>query len=366
METHLADLCTELRQSIDVRVLVAGTRRSVEIVAGVPITRLRTISKLASAPICYGMTAAIRASGAEIIHIHWPNPAAAVAYLRSGHRGPLVVTYHSDTVRHGFLGACFEPILHQFLRRSDAILVTSPDYLSSSRVLHRHRDRCHVVPLGIPFPKLTRANTDLIAKLHDKYGDRILLAVGRLVYYKGFKYLIDAMTAIDGKLLIVGEGPLRRKLEQLAVERGLKNRVIFLNNVPDTTPYYHACNLFVLPSVARSEAFGIVQVEAMAAGKPVINTKLDTGVPFVSLNQLTGLTVPPADSNALASAANQLLNNPALLASFGKAAHVRARTLFSVEAMARRTLETYEFVMSQANSQRAAVESVRCVDLICL
>jgi len=197
-------------------------------------------------------------------------------------------------------------------------------------------------------PEFARFDDRQVASLRQRYGSRILLAVGRLVYYKGFNYLIEAMSGVDGRLLIIGEGPLRAKLERLAADHGVHERVVFLGRVPDATPYYHACDVFVLPSIARSEAFGIVQLEAMAAGKPVINTRLDSGVPFVSLHDATGLTVPPGDPKALASAANRLLDDLELRSFYGEAGRVRVRTLFGVEPMASRTLEIYDSVMGRA------------------
>src|SRR5205814_5952563 len=127
----------------------------------------------------------------------------------------------------------------------------------------------------------------------------------------GFEYLIEALTSVKGKLLLVGTGPLLEELAALAAARGVADRVVFLGEIQneDVTPYYHASDVFVLPSIARSEAFGIVQIEAMAAGKPVVNTDLDSGVPFVSQHDLTGLTVPPKNSAALANALNRILDD---------------------------------------------------------
>jgi rhamnosyl/mannosyltransferase len=181
--------------------------------------------------------------------------------------------------------------------------------------------------------------------VREKFGSRLVIAVGRLVYYKGFDYLIEAMSGVDGRLLIIGEGPLRVELERLAVDRGLRDKVVFLGRVTDAAPYYHACDVFVLPSVARSEAFGIVQLEAMAAGRPVINTQLDSGVPFVSLNGVSGLTVPPAHARSLTFGINLLLDDPILRSRYGAAAQARVQNLFSLEAMASRTLQIYREVL---------------------
>ena len=346
IETHLEALCGELRKSADVRVMVASDDRSAveETVDGVPVVRVPTWLTLAATPLCPAMIARIRGYRGGILHLHWPNPMAVLAYLASGYRGSLVVTYHSDMVRQKILGPLFEPFLHAVLRRSSAIIATSPNYLRTSRVLARHQERCHVIPLGIQIESFEHGDPDAVAAIRQQYGGRLIVSVGRLVYYKGFEYLIRAMTRVQGKLLIVGEGPLRGKLGALASELGVAERVIFLGKIDHQSlvACYHAAQVFVLASIARSEAFGIAQIEAMAAGLPVVNTDLDSGVPFVSLHRQTGLTVPPADPDALAAAINQLLENPELRASFGNAARLRAIQEFSLESMASRTLSLYE------------------------
>jgi rhamnosyl/mannosyltransferase len=290
----------------------------------------------------------IRRSDADIIHIHLPNPIAVLAYLASGHPGRLVVTYHSDTVRQKILGALFEPFLHQALRRSSAIIATSPDYRQTSLVLRRYLDRCHVIPYGIELDDFEQRDEAAAGKLREQYGDRLVISVGRLVYYKGFEYLIRAMKQVQGKLLIVGDGPLRADLEGLAQSLDLGGKVIFAGEIQNKSviPYYHAADVFALASIARSEAFGIVQIEAMAAGLPVVNTKLDSGVPFVSLHDRTGLTVPPGDPDALAAAINRLLDAPDLRRSLGAAARTRARQEFNVATMGARTLDLYHLVMN--------------------
>jgi len=154
------------------------------------------------------------------------------------------------------------------------------------------------------------------------------------------------MAEVSGRLLIIGAGPLRLRLERQATVRGIKDRVVFLGEIQnrDVIPYYHAADVFVLPSVARSEAFGIVQLEAMACGKPVVNTRLDSGVPFVSPHGVTGLTVPPAKPRALADAINLLLSDAERRAEFGKAGRRRVRQEFSLELMVRRTRDVYDGV----------------------
>ena len=348
IETHLQTLCEELAKSVDVQVVVANDDRFVseEIVDQVRIARVPTWLTLASTPLAPAMITRLRAYRGDILHLHFPNPMAVLAYLASGYRGPVVVTYHSDMVRQKILGPLFEPLLHAALRRSAAIITTSPNYLETSKVLARHRDRCHVIPLGIRIQDFEQCDPAAAAAIRQEFGDRLIVGVGRLVYYKGFEYLIRAMRDVSGKLLIIGKGPLRPELEALASELGIADRVAFLGKVDHhrLVACYHASQVFAFSSIARSEAFGIVQIEAMAAGLPVVNTSLDSGVPFVSLHNQTGLTVEPGNSEQLAGAINTLLDNPDLRTSFGRAARLRAKQEFDLDTMANRTLSLYERV----------------------
>jgi len=348
-ETHLQELCDELLRHVDVSVIVANDSRETSrcVMDGVPVTRVRSLGTLASSPICLEMSAAIRASAADIIHLHHPNPMAFAAYLLSGHSGRLVVTFHSDIVRQKWLARVFDPLFRLVLQRSSAIIVSSSPLAASSAALATFAERCCVIPYGIAAEKFEQVDPAAVAEIRERYGPNIVLAVGRLVYYKGFEYLIRAMTQVQGRLLLIGEGPLRSSLEREARPSGLQDRVVFLGSVPSVGVYYHAADVFVLPSIVRSEAFGIVQLEAMACGKPVVNTILNSGVPFVSLHGVTGISVPPADPSALAQAISLLLGNRALTAQYGAAAKRRVLEEFSLELMVSRTVCLYREVMNQ-------------------
>lgn len=352
MESHLAALCGALCERVEVEVLVASDSRrsSRDVVNGVPVRRLGTWVTAASTCFSPGLAGAIRDASPDLLHLHLPNPAAVLSYFASGYRGPVVATYHSDVIRQRMLNSLYSPWVHQLLSRCAAILVASPNYIESSQVLEHHRERCKVIPFGIRCEEFSRFAPRAAAAERRRFGKRLILAVGRLVYYKGFQYLIRAMAQVEGRLVLVGEGPQRRELEELAASLGIAGKVVFAGNLPqDRMPaLYHAASVFVLPSVARSEAFGIVQLEAMSAGKPVINTALNTGVPFVSRSGESGLTVPPADADGLAAAINQLLENDGLRIAYGKAARERAHREFHLDLMVNRTLQLYSQVLGTA------------------
>ena len=225
-----------------------------------------------------------------------------------------------------------------------------------ARAMSRARRKlCRVIPFGIRAGDFVHPDATRVAEVRRRHGERIVLGVGRLIYYKGFENLVRAMVDVRAAALIAGEGQLSGALAAEAERLGVADRVVLLGRVNDADlkACYHACEVFALPSVERSEAFGIVQLEAMACGKPVVNTWIDSAVPHVSLDGVTGLTVPPGDPTALAAALNALLDDPARRAAMGAAGRQRVREEFSAELMARRTLEVYREIAPGAARWRS-------------
>jgi rhamnosyl/mannosyltransferase len=348
METHLEGLCQCLAPEVQLQVVVAGdSRRSEEQISGVSVVRLKTWKVIASTPLCTGMIDAIRSWPCDIVHLHWPNPLAMVAYRLSGCSAKLVVSYHSDVIRQRFLASLLSPILRDLLRRADAIIVSAPNNVEHSPMLRRFRNRCRVVPFGIDPDSLLEAGEAEVQELRMRFGTPVVLAAGRLVYYKGLEYLITAMKSVKAHLVIVGTGPLRARLLGQISKEGLDGRVTVVGEVDRIAPYYQLADVFVLASIARSEAFGLVQLEAMACGKPVVNTRLNSGVPFVSLHGATGLTVEPANIVELSSALRILLQNDRFRRRLGAAARLRVIEEFTLEVMAQRTLAVYQELAGQ-------------------
>jgi glycosyltransferase involved in cell wall biosynthesis len=356
IETHVQNLCREIAKSCHVDAIVSNDGRgtTAEMDGDVYVRRVGTKFNFAAAPVCPGLIPAIRRSKPDILHLHLPNPIATMAVLASGYQGPLITTYHSDVVRQKWLGRAFEPFLTAILKRSSRIVCTSEAYLDSSPVLERFRDKCVVIPYGIPPTSIGENDIRQAAAIRQRYGSRLIVTVGRLVYYKGLEYLIEAMRRVHGKLLIIGDGPLRDSLARRIAESGLSDRVELVGEIQNDqlAPYYRAADVFAFPSIARSEAFGIVQLEAMACGLPVVNTNLDSGVPSVSRHNETGFTVPPRDPMKLAEALNTLLADRPLCARFASAARNRVRTEFTAEVMTRRITDLYRDVLAARVTER--------------
>jgi rhamnosyl/mannosyltransferase len=353
MESHLEDLSTELKDFVKLRLIVANDGRETvsESRNGVNVTRLGELFKFQSAPICPALISEVRRQEPDIVHIHWPNPTAVLAYLVSGLKAKLIFTYHSDVVRQRKLAMAFQPLLHIALHQASAIIATSPDYIDSSCVLAAYRAKCRVIPFGVRSEYFAETDSLSVKRIRNQYGPQILLAVGRLVHYKGFEHLVRAMASAKGRLLLIGCGPDHEALQKLATELKVRDRVVFLNEVEDLRPYYQAADVFVLPSIMRSEAFGIVQLEAMACGKPIINTRLDSGVNFVAPDGVSALTVQPGNHLQLAHAINYLLERPYLRKKLGIGGRRRVREMFTVSGMVRQTLNLYEEVTSNGNGE---------------
>lgn len=328
------------------RVLAAHTRPlgTTEAVNGVDVRRVGSLGTLKSVPLTPTFPFHLRraAREADLIHYHVPNPVAAVSHLAVVSDVPTVVTYHSDIVRQKRALELYEPALRRFLDDVDRIVTTSPRLLEHSPFLADYKEKCRVVPLAID----TSAVDDSVS------GDRdgpFVLFVGRLNYYKGVKYLIDAALELDATIGIVGDGDQRAELESRADAHGVGDRVQFFGRVSDDelASLYQQADVFVLPSVEPSEAFAIVQLEAMARGIPVVNTNLPTGVPWVSRDGETGLTVPPRDAPALADAIQKLLDDDELRRRFGRNARERVETEFTEERMLARYRDVYRDVLRE-------------------
>jgi len=265
---------------------------------------------------------------------------------------PLVVTHHSDIIRQRFLKHVIRPLEAVVYRRAARVLSDSPEYVEGSMLLDRHRAKVAVLPLGIelePFRNPSPAALAYARKLQTRYGSPLWLCVGRLIYYKGLHVALAALRAVPGTLLVIGTGPLEADLRAKAAELGVADRVVFHGHATSEqlVGAYYAATALWFPSIARSEGFGLVQVEAMASGCPVINTAIPgSGVPWVCRHEQEGLTVPVNDPSALAAAAHRILTEAGLRDRLTAAGRIRAATEFDHRVMAERSLAIYRDVLS--------------------
>ena len=360
VEGHINLLANGLKaRGIKVEALVSNTSASLEIddIDGIRVIRVPQWGRFASAPLNVGLAIWLRRLGreADIIHFHFPNPTGEIASLFSGLEKKIVVTYHSDIIRQANLAKLYAPFLEVFLKNSRTIIATSPAYVRSSGVLRRFQEKCTVIPFGIDLTRfeLNERRIKKVAGIRETHGGALILFVGRFRYYKGLYILIEAMKAIEGTLLLVGIGPMETELKKrVAADNQLKEKVFFLGELSneDVVNHLHACDVFVLPSIFRSEAFGIVLLEAMACAKPLITTELGTGTSFVNQHQETGLVVPPHNVEALAAAVNYLLTHGEVRERFGKAARERAEEYFCLDRMVEDIIRVYQDVQDQRNA----------------
>ncbi len=347
IENHIKMLAeAQVARGHTVSVLVTSRdhHTHIEYLNGVRIIFASRLATISSAPLSLALFDLIRRESPDVTHLHFPYPLGEMANFFFGRARKTILTYHSDIIRQKFLRVLYHPLMERMLARADRIIATSPNYIVSSPVLSRYQNKCVVVPLGIdpaPFENGVPAKSRVMPHAS-------LLFVGHLRYYKGIHYLLQAMREVPcAHLTIVGTGPMERAWRELAQRLNVSDRVSFAGVVSDAElpAYYAAADLFVLPASERSEAFGAVQLEAMAAGKPVICTELGTGTSFVNIHEETGLVVPARDAHALAAAIHRLLADPALRVRMGNAGRARVQSEFTLEKMVERVLEVYQAVL---------------------
>jgi glycosyltransferase involved in cell wall biosynthesis len=350
METVLKEICESLVDDVQFQVLVANTRfRTEHEHRKVPVTRVASLGKLFSCSLAPSFPLWARKFNPDLIHVHIPNPLAELSALMADRDIPVVAQFHSDVVRQRNLLKLYGPFLDAFYRRASCIVVPTPRHIEISTFVSKYRDKCRVVPFGVPVSRfeLDNAGLEKADKLRD--GLPAVLCVGRLVSYKGVEFLIRALKNVKARLWIVGIGPLEDVLKKLAHETGIADRVEFLGHVSDRdlVTYYHACEVFVLPSITNAEMFGVVQLEAMACRKPVISTDLPTGVSWVNQHGKTGYIVPPRNVEELAKGIRQLLGNRRLRQEMGDAGHARVEQHFTSTKMAEAMLQVYQEMVSE-------------------
>lgn len=318
---------------------------------GVYVIKASSVGTLLSMPVSFSFFFILKRiyKQYDLIHVHLPFPLAELGLWLIKPKQKIIVTYHSDIVRQRFFALALTRLNRWFLSHAEKIVVSNPNIIETSKVLMDFKTKCTVISFGVDTKKFSPDNgsKQSIEQIKKKYGDRIVLFVGRLVYYKGIEYLIEAMKGIDAKLLLIGEGPLKRFLTRKINRMGLANKVSILPYQPqnELVNFYISSTVLVLPSIYRSEAFGIVILEAMACGLPVISTELGTGTSYANQNGITGFVVPLRNSDAINNSLNILFSDKSLLIKMRESALKRVRSLFSINNM----LDSYKQLYKNMN-----------------
>ena len=281
----------------------------------------------------------------DIIHVHHPDPMAALSLFFSGYKGKVVLHWHSDILKQKIALKLFMPLQNWLINRADVIIGTTPKYIEESPFLQKVNLRKIAIPIGI---EPVVGDDDKVEEIRRHYKDKkIIFSLGRLVGYKGFSFLIDSALSLpdDYVILIGGGGPLKENLEAQIKSKGLSSKVHLLGRVPDEDlpHYFEACDIYVMSSIWKTEAFGIVQIEAMSCGKPIVATKIPgSGVSWVNEDKVTGLNVEPENAEAIADAILRITSNKDIYKAFSDNAVNRYKLLFQKKDMIRKCLSLYE------------------------
>lgn len=350
IERIVQQIAEGLCDQVDMKVLVCSDKRKYisENINGVKIVRVPSLFMLGNIPIPVGFLMQFRKlmKDRDVVQFHMPYPFGDLSCLLSGYKGKVVVWWHSDVVRQKKMMYFYKPIMERFLERADVIIVATKGHINGSKYLQPYKNKCVIIPFGVD-RKIEEAADEYVALPQNlRVNARVrFLFVGRLVYYKGCKVLLEAFAQVpNAELVLVGNGDMKNVLKEIVKVKGLGKHVVFLGDVneSDLIEEFRKCDVFVLPSVARSEAFGIVQIEAMAFGKPVINTNLPSGVPYVSIHGITGLTVEPGSVKDLAKAMNWMVENRQERLEMGKRARSRMKEKYRIEDMLKEVRKIYD------------------------
>jgi glycosyltransferase involved in cell wall biosynthesis len=337
-----------------VTVICFGKTRKIseELVDQVRILRAPTSMMIASQPLGlkYIYLCLRESRKANLVHLHLPNMLGCLCALFIPRKTRLLVHWHSDVIGKGFLGKLLSPLEFFILKRADIIVATSKIYTDASKILFRFREKVTVIPIGVPDiePISDNACVSIFAHALEKIiaGRRIILAVGRLVPYKGFSVLIEASKHInsDAIVIIVGDGPLREELQNTVNSSGVADSVHLTGRLSEDALRYlfSKSTLYCMTSTYRAEAFGVVLLEAMAHGLPIVATNIPgSGVPWVNQHGITGLNVPVGDAKALACACNDLLSSVEKRLEFSRNARSRYLAEFTEVTSINRMMEVY-------------------------
>jgi rhamnosyl/mannosyltransferase len=349
IEQHVQTLAEGLqRRGIQNSVLVcqpaqSASQSAVQHLNGVTIHRVPRHLEVASSPFSWALWSQIAQIKPDIIHLQMPWPTGDV--MAALHRRiPLVVSYQSDVVRQQGWLRLYAPVLRHTLHQARRILVSSAQYRDTSPWLAPFVSKCQVVPLGIE-PR-TAALPERVAHWSAQLPFPFVLWVGRMRYYKGLHDAIHALQYVppEVRLVLVGDGPERVRLQHLASDMGVAERVIWLGTLANVEidALYSVARLFVFPSHLRAEAYGLAMLEALSAGLPAISCDIGTATSAINRDGHTGLVVPPSQPRALAAALCTLLDNPELRLTYARQAKQWVQQYYTVGPMVDAVVDVYQ------------------------
>lgn len=334
------------REVRDSRFLRSATRE--EVVDGVEVIRLGRFGGVNKLDLCPGVRRFRKELDRfDVVHLHAPNPTFTLPLLACETPSKFFITHHSDIIKQRLLSKFYHPFERRIYGRSKRIFATSPWYMGGSPLLQEFADKVSVVPLGVnvePLLHPTPFARSVQREVSDGLEGPIWLCVGRLVYYKGLHTAIDALARLPGTLVIVGKGPLENALKARAERVGVADRIRWHADASDDLLHglYHAATALWFPSNNRSEGFGLVQVEAMASGLPIVNTSVPaSGVAWVAPHEVAALTIAQESHHQLVEASLRLLEDEPMRKRLGDNGRRRAVKMFSDTLMAQRYLDRY-------------------------
>lgn len=319
-----------------------SSTKETSIFNGITVLKYPYTIKLASCPMSFNLLMKFKdeVKHADIIHYHYPWPFANLLALFAKHKKCLV-TYHSDIVRQKFLRKVLYPLDQYFLYKADQIIATSTQYANLSTNLRRFAPKVKVIPITISRNNYPSIIPHTCSAIKEKFG-QFYLFIGQLRHYKGLDILIEAIKGTKLKLLIIGDGPKKRHLQQLCANNGIDN-VVFLGNLSeqDKVNYLQACFGVILPSNSKAEAFGISLLEGAMFKKPLISCNIKTGVEHVNKHMETGLVVSPTEHH-LRNAMTKLFATPKLAEKMGNQAFNRFQQHFNYDIIGMKLADLYK------------------------
>jgi len=347
IEQTAQDIVNDLKTIPDIKQEVLcfngeNKRNSIDFVDDVKIIRAGCFTKIASQSLSFSLNKLlkkeIKAFQPDLIHFHFPNPFEAhflIKELKKNSKIKLVVHYHLDITKQKIIGMLFKGQTEWLLNRAIKIIVTSPNYISGSSFLTKHKNKCVIIPSMVNGQRLVCDEHDKqkTQAIKNNYKNKtICLFVGRHVIQKGLAFLIDSVKYVKNKnvvFLIGGSGPLTQELLNKAKHY---DNIIFLGRLTDSRyrEYLYACDIFTFPSINKSEAFGLSLAEALYIGKPAVTFTIPgSGVNYVNLDKVTGLEAKLEDSEDYASKIDVLIDDKEQYLKFSKSAKERSVSLFS-------------------------------------